>query len=242
MAVSLGTASLKRPAPRRIVALGDSTTAARAGVTVYADRLQARFDGAGLPVTVVNAGVRGDHSEGARARFSTEVLAHKPDCVIIQLGINDAAVDVWADPPATQSRVAREKFVANLDFFCRALRAEEAVVILCTPNPLAWTPALIELYGKPPYAPDDADGFNVLLKTYADAVRHLAARRRLPLIDIDAAMRARRSSSVPPWGDLLLDGMHPNDDGHALVADLLWPALRRCAVPDSYFSAQTIGL
>lgn len=209
----------------RIVALGDSTTARREGVTVYADRLQAKCDASRLPVRLINAGVRGDHSQAARARFGADVLAHKPHCVIIQLGINDAAVDVWADPPATQPRVDLNTFAANLDFFCAALDDAGAAVVLCTPNPPAWTAALVDLYGKAPYAPDDPDGFSVLLKGYADAVRRLAANRCLPLVDVDAAMRARPSTTVPPWADLLLDGMHPNDQGHALVADLLWPTL-----------------
>ena len=78
-------------APVTIVAFGDSTTAPRDSLVVYADILRAELSN----VRVLNAGSGGDSTEMARARFSRDVLDRKPGVVVIQFGINDSAVDVW---------------------------------------------------------------------------------------------------------------------------------------------------
>lgn len=209
-----------------MVAFGDSTTALREGVTVYAERIHRRTAAAGWSLNVVNAGVRGNHTTHARQRFAADVLTHRPDVVIIQFGINDATVDVWADPPATQPRVDLADYVANLTYFVQTLQAQDTAVILCTPNPLAWTPETLALYGRPPYRPDAADGFDGHLPVYAQAMRDLAAALSVPLVDVDAAYRTHPGDASPPWRELLLDGIHPNDAGHSLVADLLWTELQ----------------
>ncbi len=143
--------------PVTLVAFGDSTTALRGSLTVYATILQEELRG----VRVINAGISGNTTEMARARFDKDVLAHKPAIAIIQFGINDSAVDVWKKPPATQPRVAPERYEANLRHFVETLKSRDARVILMTPNPLRWTPKLKQMYGKPPYKPDDPDGFNI---------------------------------------------------------------------------------
>ena len=90
-----------------------------------------------------------------------------------------------------------------------------------TPNPIYWTPALKSYYGKPPYLPDDPDGFNVTLREYAQAVRQLAEKQKIPLVDVYAAFENYGKMKNKNVNDLLLDGMHPNDKGHRIVADLL---------------------
>jgi lysophospholipase L1-like esterase len=173
----------------------------------------------GLTVEVINAGVGGNSTEDARSRFEKDVLAHQPALTVIQFGINDSAINVWAEPPETQPRVTKSRYVANLEYFIESLRQQNSRIMLMTPNPLRWTAALKTLYGKPPYQPDDPDGFNVTLSPYAASVRLLAKREKLPLIDVYAAFQ--EYGTRHSMDDLLLDGMHPNDKGHRLVADLL---------------------
>ena len=103
---------------------------------------------------VINAGVGGNTTEMARKRFEADVLSHRPRIAIIQFGINDAAVDVWKTPPATQPRVSLERYEANLRHFVETLKSSHALVVLMTPNPLRWTPKLKEMYGRPPYQPE----------------------------------------------------------------------------------------
>jgi lysophospholipase L1-like esterase len=195
----------------RIITFGDSLTAPRNGVTTYSDVLRDRLPAFGAAADVINAGVPGNTSEMARARFEKDVISQKPDLVIIQLGTNDSAIDVWKNPPATQARVSIERFQENMEFFVQTLRTSEVEVILMTPLRMAWTDKLRSLYGKPPYRTDNDNGFNFNRVRYAAVVRRIAGQRNGPLVDAEAL--------VPTTA--LLDGLHPGSEGHRLVAEAL---------------------
>jgi len=217
------TPVLAPPEPGGIVMFGDSTTAERQGAVeqVYALRVQEALKATGSPLSVCNAGVRGNTTKNARDRLAKDVLAHKPRVVVIQFGINDAAVDVWKTPPATTPRVPLAEYEENLRSIIATLHQQKVKPILMTTNPTRWTPKLRELYGKPPYRPDEADGFDApVLAQYNEAVRRLAKELAVPLVEVHEAFAKRNPDK------LLLDGMHPNDAGHQLVAELLVPVIR----------------
>ena len=72
-----------RSAETIVVAFGDSMTAARPGLPVYAELLPPRLASAmGVTVKVINAGVPGDTTNYARRRFAADVLAKHPVLVI----------------------------------------------------------------------------------------------------------------------------------------------------------------
>lgn len=214
-----------------IVAFGDSTTAVRDGVVVYATLLQTELASKPASVRVFNAGVPGNSTADAMRRFQKTVVDQKPNIVILQFGINDASVEVWRSPPAAAPRVPRDVYEKNLTHFVRELKKQSAEVVLMTPNPCRWTEMLKGLYGKPPYQPEDPDGFNVLLKEYAETVRNVAQREKVTLVDVYQAFDAHGKEPGQSVDDLLLDGMHPNSKGHALVAKLLFasPPLAKLA-------------
>ena len=214
-----------------IVTFGDSTTARRGSLKVYSELLRKELPGRNLPATVINAGVGGNTTRAARSRFEKDVLKHRPQVVILQFGINDSAVDVWRKPPATAPRIAREAYIDNLRYFIRQLKASNARVIVMTPNPLRWTPKLKQLYGREPYDTSDEDGFNVVLREYAAAVRQLAASEQVTLVDIDREFRQWKGDGG--IDALLLDGMHPNTAGHRLIADRLLSVLTGADRPAS---------
>jgi lysophospholipase L1-like esterase len=203
-----------------IVCFGDSTTAPRGPLTVYATLIERALTERGLKPRVVNAGVGGNTTDHARARFDKDVLAQDPAIVVIQLGINDSCVDVWAKPPAEKPRVAIERYTENLRYFVSEIRRKHGRPILMTPNLMRWTPPLRDMYGKPPYKPDSPDGFNVILSTYADALRAFAKAEKVELVDVYALYVKHGDPDK-----LLSDGMHPNEQGHRLVADALIPLL-----------------
>ncbi len=204
-----------------IVTFGDSTTAPRGELKVYADLLQNELPERGKPSRVVNAGIGGNNTNHARVRFAKDVLERDPDIVIIQFGINDAAVDVWKDPPATKPRVDIETYAHNLRYFVQTLKSRRVSVVLMTPNSLRWTAKLRERYGKPPYQPDAADGFNVLLTLYAQKVRDIAKSAQVPLVDVYQDFESFGKQDGQSTSDLLLDGMHPGKLGHRRIADQL---------------------
>jgi lysophospholipase L1-like esterase len=203
--------------PTTIVAFGDSTTAERGATKVYAKILQEELQN----VRVVNAGVGGNTTEIARRRFEADVLGNQPKIAIVQFGINDAAVDVWKTPPATAPRVSLKRYEENLRFFVQTLKFHRTRVVMMTPTPICWTPKLREMYGKPPYQPDQADGLNALMTPYCEAVRRIAREESVELVDMQLAL-AKEAAKLGLTVDVLLsDGMHPNDRGHRIEADLL---------------------
>ena len=209
-----------------VVTFGDSTTAPRGPLRVYAQILEEELPQHGHSVRVINAGVGGNSTQRARARFDRDVLAHDPDVVVIQFGINDSAVDVWKNPPATEPRVPLDTYTENLRHFVRTLKQRDSQVILMTSNPLRWTDKLRQLYGKSPYIAADEDGFNVLLKQYAQQTRIVALDESVTLIDIYDQFQKYGAVEGQNVSDVLLDGMHPNTLGHRKVADAVLAGLR----------------
>ncbi len=205
----------------KIVAFGDSTTAMRGNLNIYSKRLEQKKIREGYQIRMVNSGIPGNNTTQAKKRFQKDVLNHQPDLVIIQFGINDAAVDVYKNPPATKSRVSKTEYKNNLLHFISILNSKKIHVILMTPNPCSWTKSLKKSYGKPPYNPDEADGFNVLLKDYAEIVREISRSKKVPLVDVYQEFNDYGMNKGKSVNDLLLDGMHPNDAGHEIIADFI---------------------
>ena len=208
----------------RIVAFGDSTTATRSTIdSVYSDRLAGMLARAGTEVEIVNAGVGKNDTELARERFERDVLVHRPGLVIIQFGINDSAMDLSLG--SREPRVPLDRFADNLRYFVRSLTEAGATVVIMTPNPLRWNPQTKELYGAAPYDPGHVRGFNLTLDPYVETVRIVAAEGILPLVDVNALFEAYDQGEGQTVDDLLLDGMHPNDEGHRVIAASLYPVV-----------------
>lgn len=217
------------PKPGGIIMFGDSTTATRPGAVkkVYAARVDEALQSRASSLTVHNAGIGGNTTADARKRFNKDVLRYKPRVIVMQFGINDAAVDVWKTPPATRPRVSMADYEANLRAMIAQARGDNAKVVLMTTNPVRWTARLKDTYGRPPYQPEAEDGFDApLLARYNDVVRKLAQELNVPLVDVRAAYPAFAADHHLTIDQLLIDGMHPNDLGHELVADLLVPVVR----------------
>ena len=144
--------------------------------------------------------------------------------VTIWFGLNDSAGDV--SQGNTSPRVPIDRYEENLRHFVGVLRSQGARPILLTPNPVAWTPELKRRYGKPPLNPDDPDGYNVFVKQYAGVVRKVAAAWNVPLVDVYRLFDDYARSDRNRLHDLTLDGMHPNDRGHRMIADHLVTIIR----------------
>lgn len=202
-----------------IVAFGDSITAPRENIVVYSDLLRKEFEGRN--VNVINAGIGGNTTAHGKARFEKDVLAREPDLVIMQFGNNDSAVDVWKDPPADKPRVSITDYEKNLREMISTLKKRGAKVILVTPLPTRWTPKLKNMYGKPPYDPNDPNGFNFQKKKYIAKLKKIAKDEKVPLIDLFSVYFDYDRREGQTMDELFIDGMHPNNKGQQIEADLL---------------------
>ena len=198
----------------RIVAFGNSTTADRNTITgVYAQRLPNKLSEAGIDNIIFNEGIGGSHTgrlldngrhkiPHALDRFDTSVLARNPDLVIICFGLNDS----WVDEGKKKSRISPENYRANLQFMIRSLKDIDVPTILMTPNAIAGQ------YEKWRYERS---------YEYAGIVRSIALEENIPLIDQWILFEDYASNEGQEIEDLLVDGMHPNNQWHEVLSDLL---------------------
>jgi lysophospholipase L1-like esterase len=165
---------------------------------------QALADSGGSPPICINAGIGGDTAAGMRARLDRDVLAHRPDLVTLLVGTNDA-----------HRGVSPEAYGADVAAICERLGAEKVPIVLLTP-PIAG-PKAAETEGR--------------IDTYVPVIRDLAERSGHPVADLNARMKAARAAGQ----DLLeSDQIHPNYEGHRVIARVLLDALGHddVAVPE----------
>lgn len=195
-----------------IVAFGNSTTAPRKNVdSVYAVRLGRILSQNGINNEVINSGIPGSTTGSIKDndifkiahgmdRFDMAVLGYHPDWVIIDFGINDS----WQDAGKKgSSRIPIDEYRHNLSFFIDQIRKIKGKIILLTPNPLG------ERY----------QGFHTRrLKKYKRVVCKLARKKNVPSIDTWKLFALYVRTEHEDIDTLLLDGEHPNDEGHKIVA------------------------
>lgn len=208
------------PTQTKIVSFGDSTTAQMKVVDkVYSKRLQVLLAERNIETKIKISGVIGDTTELAKARFNRDVLIHDPDIVIIQFGINDANI-VFTNN-TTLPRVSIDDFESNLNYFISTLLKNRSKIVLMTPNPMRWTETFRKSHGQSPYDLDSDDGLNVILKDYAEVVRKISKLHNIELLDVYNLLQNLDHDNPDILDDLLLDGVHPGDDLHKLVANKL---------------------
>jgi len=211
----------------RIVAFGNSTTAHRRGVEkVFSVRLQEKMNMAGIAAMVINSGVGSSHTGSVTDndfakvrhgmdRFQSDVLVHCPHWVIINFGLNDAYQDEGIHGKA---RIALVKYRDNIEFFIKKIKEQGGEVILLTPNPLG----------------SRYEQFRITqVEQYANCVRAIAREQEVLLVDSWELFK-KHASATNVTGNidfLYLDGIHPNDLGHELIAEALYNLLLPQLVP-----------
>lgn len=194
----------------KIVAFGDSTTAFRGTIEkVYSVRLPELLAPLDIEAEVINAGVGGSNTSNqgkhALARLGS-IRKHQADWVIVQFGINDCWVDSGQEDGP--SRVSLEDYRRNLTEIVHTLQQDGSRVLLMTPNQVR----------------SDIPAWRVdRLAKYVETVRDIARDWRVPLVDV---WKAYGEMSSEKRDALLLDGVHPGDDGQALVAELVVEKLK----------------
>jgi len=185
----LTLAKLRAGTAVRLVALGDSVTRGYGVERPWPQRLEVslRQTYASATVEVRNAGIDGNTAADGLARLERDVLAAEPDLVLIAFGLND--LKLRRSPPALQHDL--EQMVVRIE-------AAGAEVVLLTTNPVR-----AGLYGS-------------ALGGYNEAIRELAGRRGLPLVDVRAAWQ--NALDDEPIEALLIDIAHPSERGQQVTA------------------------
>ncbi len=184
--------------PIRVVCFGDSVTGVyyhTGSLRAYTAMLELALERAlpGTHVDAINAGISGHTTANGLERIDKDVLAHKPDIVTVMFGLND------------MTRVSLADYRKNLVTIVARCRAIGAEVVLATPN------NVIETANRP----------STKLVKYCDVVRAVSRELKVPLCDSYRGFDAVRHHDRADWRLLMSDQIHPNMDGHRLIATQL---------------------
>ncbi|WP_329750534.1 SGNH/GDSL hydrolase family protein [Stenotrophomonas maltophilia] len=183
------------PGQARVVFFGDSITEGWG-----AEGSAGFFPGKGW----LNRGISGQTTAQMLVRFPQDVLALKPQVVVILAGTNDIAGNTG---PSTQAMIED-----NLHAMVDLARAHGIAVVLASVLPVSDYPWL------PGTAPaPKVRALNTALKRYADA-------QQLVYLDYYTPMTNAAGGLDPQLAE---DGVHPTAKGYAVMAPLAEAAVKR---------------
>ena len=163
-----------------------------------------------LAFEFVNRGVSGDTIRHLDVRWERDVIAVRPDVLIVSIGVND----VWRqlEEPANPEEVSLEEFTAT---YRRLLsRTREMVgcrLLLCEAT----------IIGETRAAPH-----NPIVDWYNEAIAGLAEEFEAALVPMNQAFW--RVIDAAPSRRWTSDGVHPLSNGHTLMAVTLFETLGGC--------------
>lgn len=191
-----------------VVAFGDSITAAGK----WQSHIEKEYG-----FKVINAGVGGDTTNTAKARFKSAVINKDPDMVFISLGINDCAIDM-------SRYVDIDTYKANMAYFIDECIKIGAKVIVNIPTPVVDEQYLTR-HDSAPFEP--YGGPNGIVSVYAEAAREVAREKKVIFADLNAYF-----SSLGDYSKYFPDGVHPSDAGYKMYAQVAIDALKMLFLGD----------
>jgi lysophospholipase L1-like esterase len=181
----------------KIVCLGDSLTY---GFGVHRGEDWVSLTAGATGRELVNRGVCGDTTGGMLARFQKDVLAAKPEAVLLMGGANDILT-------SGTDAAARSNMSAMIQ------QADSAGVIPVVGIQIPFDPEHVRADWS---ELTDFSEANRILSAYGDWLRKYCGIFHIPTVDFAALFKnAGSGASALYW-----DGLHPNAKGHAAMAEL----------------------
>lgn len=224
-AVLLGTASLaaQNVAPfkdgDRVVFLGDSITDGGHYHSFIWLWYLTRYPD--MDIRVFNAGIGGDTVKDMYERLDGEVFPKRPTVVLVTFGMNDTGYFEYNHPGAEeygQRRLAEcaEKF-AMLEERLRTVDGMRIILLGGSPYDEFST------FKGEGMAAEPFKGKNEVLRKVSDMMRKSAEANGWEFMDFNDPMVAAQAKILeknPEWTYTMLDRIHPDNDGHMLMAYL----------------------
>jgi len=187
---------------RTLICIGDSLTE---GPDIPAGHTWPELMGNALNMDVVNCGIGGDTTTGMLARFYPQVIAQRPAFVLIIGGTND----LWWGQPVNA-------ILANLFAMVVQARHHKIAAVLTLPPPVH-----IPLARKNDFSPPwgGYERFSEEFQQLIKAIDRYAAESELALADLHRPFVSKEGEVTA--GLFLQDGLHPNKDGHQMIAHAL---------------------
>jgi lysophospholipase L1-like esterase len=160
---------------------------------------------------LIGAGIGGNKVYDLYLRMDSDVIAKSPNIVVVYIGVND----VWHKKTFGTGTDA-DKFEKFYRAIIAKLQASDARVIVCTPA----------VIGEKNDFSNELDGD---LNKYCNIIRDMANDLHVPLIDLRKAFveyEVKNNTTNVDKGILTIDGVHLNDKGNELAAELMWNAIK----------------
>jgi len=200
--------SMNQQKKAKIIFFGDSITQMGAGKGGYIDRIQNNINEKGLQnnYELIGSGVENDKIYDLYLRMDDDVMAKEPTVVVINTGINDVAHKY-----STHTGTDIDKYEKFYEAVIKKLQTKNIKVFLCTST----------LIGE---KKDNGNPQDEELNAYSNVVRKLAKNMKCGLIDLrkifTAYEKANNRNNIEK-GILTTDGIHLNDTGNQLIADIM---------------------
>lgn len=146
----------------------------------------------------VGRGISGQVTSQMLCRFQSDVIALRPNMVIIMAGTNDIAQN--------NGYISHEHILQNIQSMCELAKQNRIRPVLCSCLPAAafkWRPEM-----KPA---EDIKRLNEMIKAYAKA-------NKIKYIDYHSALVDEHGGLPKKYA---ADGVHPNMDGYAIMEQIL---------------------
>ncbi len=159
---------------------------------------------------LIGAGIGGNKVYDLFLRLEPDVLDKKPDLVFLYVGVND----VWHKRSFGTGTDA-PKFVQFYEALIQKIIRNGARVVLCTPACI----------GEKTDFSNPMDGE---LNQYSQLIRDIAQKSGLPVVDLRKAFldyNLLHNLKNQESGILTTDGVHLNEKGNQLLAQLMLPYL-----------------
>jgi lysophospholipase L1-like esterase len=160
--------------------------------------------------TIFNLGVSGNSSDDVLARFEneTKVRATEELTFIIAIGVNDARIKAGVNYSDTN------RYKQNLSSIVKLAKqySNKILFVGLTPcveersNPVSW---------------GDTGYTNARIKEFDGTLRQFCEENQLSFVEVYEPFAKAEARA-----ELLPDSLHPNDEGHQLITNLVTPKLK----------------
>lgn len=197
---------------KRVIFFGDSITEAGVNPGGYIALLGDLVKQKGLEnnFELQGAGIGGNKIYDLYLRVDDDVIAKKPDVVVIWVGVND----VW-HKSMYGTGTDQDKFEKFYNGLIKKLKAANADVVICTPATI----------GEKTDFTNSQDGD---LNQYSQIIRGIAQKNNCRIVDLRKIFldyNLANNKENKREGILTTDGVHLNEKGNVLVAGEMLKAL-----------------